>query len=97
VRERLDPLIRKKSPLSVPVKKPKATWVEPVIDADIEYSSFTDDGLLRATGFKGLREDVELPKQRAAPAVSSLRRMGRRAQCASESYRVGQDHQGLTS
>src|SRR5205823_5283391 len=30
VRERLDPLIRKTSPLSVPVKKPKATWIEPV-------------------------------------------------------------------
>jgi bifunctional non-homologous end joining protein LigD len=29
VRERLDPLIRKTSPLSLPVKKPKATWVEP--------------------------------------------------------------------
>ena len=70
VRERLDPLIRKKSPLSVPVKKPKATWVEPVVDAEIEYSSSTDDGLLRAAVFKGLREDVELPKRRAAPAVS---------------------------
>ena len=39
LRERLDPLIRKKSPLSVPVKKPKATWVEPVVDAEIEYSA----------------------------------------------------------
>jgi len=33
VRERLDPLIRKDTPLSVPVSKPKATWVEPVIEA----------------------------------------------------------------
>src|SRR5205085_9947484 len=62
VRERLDPLIRKKSPLSVPVKKPKATWVEPVVDAEIEYSAVTDDGLLRAAVFKGLRDDLELPK-----------------------------------
>ncbi len=30
MRERLDPLIIKRSPLSVPVKKPKATWVQPV-------------------------------------------------------------------
>jgi bifunctional non-homologous end joining protein LigD len=70
VRERLDLLIRKKSPLSAPVKKPKATWVEPVVDAEIEYSSFTDDGLLRAAVFKGLREDIEPPKRLAAPAVS---------------------------
>jgi bifunctional non-homologous end joining protein LigD len=69
VRERLDPLIRKKTPLSVAVKKPKATWVEPVVEAEIEYSSFTDDGLLRAAVFKGLRDDVK-PLKRAAPAVS---------------------------
>jgi bifunctional non-homologous end joining protein LigD len=31
LRERLDPYIRKTSPLSVPVKKPKATWVEPAL------------------------------------------------------------------
>ena len=35
LRERLDPLIRKTSPLAVPVKKPKATWVEPKVDAEI--------------------------------------------------------------
>jgi hypothetical protein len=37
LREKLDPLIVKKSPLSVPVKKPKATWVQPIVDAEIEY------------------------------------------------------------
>jgi bifunctional non-homologous end joining protein LigD len=41
VRERLDPLIVKRSPLSVPVKKPKATWVEPVVQAEIEYGGMT--------------------------------------------------------
>jgi bifunctional non-homologous end joining protein LigD len=61
VRERLDPLIRKTSPLSVPVKKPKATWVEPAVDAEIEYSALTDDGLLRAAVFKGLRDDLGKP------------------------------------
>src|SRR4051812_41021228 len=34
VRERLDPFIRKTTALSVPVNKPKATWVEPVVEAD---------------------------------------------------------------
>src|SRR5947209_4453852 len=33
LRERLDPFIRKTSPLSNPVDKPKATWVDPVVDA----------------------------------------------------------------
>jgi bifunctional non-homologous end joining protein LigD len=56
VRERLDPLITRKTPLDVAVKKPKATWVQPVVDAEIEYSGVTDDGLLRAAVFKGLRD-----------------------------------------
>jgi len=58
VRERLDPLIVRQSPLSEPVNKPKATWVEPVVDAEIVYSGITDDGLLRAAVFKGLRDDL---------------------------------------
>jgi bifunctional non-homologous end joining protein LigD len=37
VRERLDPHIRKTSPLSVPIKKPKATWIEPVVAAEVEF------------------------------------------------------------
>lgn len=60
--ERLDPLIVKRSPLAVPVKKPKATWVQPIVEAEIEYSGFTDDGLLRAAVFKGLRDDLGPPK-----------------------------------
>src|SRR4051794_3013032 len=60
-RERLDPFITNKSPLAVPVKKPKATWVEPVVDAEIEYGAATDDGLLRAAVFKGLRDDLAKP------------------------------------
>src|SRR5204862_2190197 len=69
VRERLDPLIVRKCPLDVPVKKPKATWVQPVVNAEIEYSGVTDDGLLRAAVFKGLRDDLELPKV-DAPALA---------------------------
>jgi hypothetical protein len=35
--------------------------VDPVIDAEIEYSAVTADGLLREAVFKGLREDREGP------------------------------------
>ncbi|WP_244561307.1 hypothetical protein [Bradyrhizobium canariense] len=37
-----------------PVKKPKATWVEPKFYADIEYRDITSEGLLRASSFKEL-------------------------------------------
>jgi bifunctional non-homologous end joining protein LigD len=67
LREKLDPLILKKSPLAVPVKKPKATWVQPVVDAEIEYGALTDDGLLREAVFKGLRDDLALPAVKRKP------------------------------
>src|SRR3954469_19978998 len=71
LRERLDPLIRKTSPLSVPVKKPKATWVEPKVDAEIEFSAVTDNGLLCAAVFKGLRDDLAAPHVKA-PSITPL-------------------------
>jgi bifunctional non-homologous end joining protein LigD len=71
LRERLDPFIRKRSPLSIPVKKPKATWVEPKINAEIEYGALTDDGLLREAVFKGTRDDLAVPKVKAPRLVPS--------------------------
>lgn len=58
VREVLDPYIRRRSPLSEPIVKPKATWVEPVVEAEVAYSSRTVSGVLREAVFKGLREDL---------------------------------------
>ena len=59
----------KTSPLAVPVKKPKATWVRPIVDAEIEYGALTD-GLLREAVFKGLRDDLALPAAHAPPVAS---------------------------
>jgi bifunctional non-homologous end joining protein LigD len=75
VRERLDPFVRASSPLAVPVKKPKATWVEPVIDAEVQFSGITADGLLREAVFKGIREDLAP----VAPPSRSPRRSRRRS------------------
>jgi bifunctional non-homologous end joining protein LigD len=75
VRERLDPLIIKRSPLSVPVKKPKATWIQPVVQAEIEYGGITDDGLLREAVFKGLRDD--LPAVEAPTPPTRAHRSGK--------------------
>jgi bifunctional non-homologous end joining protein LigD len=79
VREALDPLIVKKSPLAVPVKKPKATWVLPLRRAEVHYNGTTDDGLLREPVFKGLREDLVPPtvkSPRLVPARNSYRHGG---------------------
>ena len=41
LREKLDPLIIKHSALSIPVKKPKATWLKPVALAEISFGGQT--------------------------------------------------------
>jgi bifunctional non-homologous end joining protein LigD len=61
VREWLDPFIRKDSPLSEPVKKPKATWA---IEAEVAYSTVTEHGLLREAVFQGLRAAREVAPAR---------------------------------
>jgi bifunctional non-homologous end joining protein LigD len=58
IRERLDPLITSRCPLDEPLKKPKATWVEPVVRAEVQYGGVTEDGILREAVFKGLRDDL---------------------------------------
>jgi bifunctional non-homologous end joining protein LigD len=42
-------------PLTVPLRKPKATWVNPVVAAEIEHRGITSDGLLRHASYKKLR------------------------------------------
>jgi bifunctional non-homologous end joining protein LigD len=53
IRKQLDTVVSPKSKLTRPIKKPKATWVEPTFVADIEYRDITSEGLLRASSFKG--------------------------------------------
>lgn len=79
VRETLDPLIRRTSPLDVRVSKPKATWVEPSALAEVEYGALTDDGLLREAVFKRLREDLPVRKVKAprlVPGSAGQRKLG---------------------
>ena len=41
IRKQLDTVVSPKSKLTKPIKKPKATWVEPTFVADIEYRDIT--------------------------------------------------------
>ncbi len=54
--KQLDTVVSPKSKLTKQVKKPRATWVDPVFMADIEYRDITSEGLLRQSSFKGLRK-----------------------------------------
>lgn len=56
--QKLVPLTRKTSPLSVPIKDtPDITWVEPRYVCNINFTEITDDGSVRHPVFQGLRVD----------------------------------------
>src|SRR3954468_11599802 len=59
--ERLGPLRIDHSPLSTRHGPRGAIWVEPLLQAEIEYANVTKDGMLRHPSFKGLRLDKEAP------------------------------------
>jgi bifunctional non-homologous end joining protein LigD len=41
IRKQLDTVVSPKSKLTKPIRKPKATWVEPTFFADVEYRDIT--------------------------------------------------------
>jgi bifunctional non-homologous end joining protein LigD len=55
IRKQLETVVSPKSKLTKPIRKPKATWVEPMFFADVEYRDITSEGLLRQSSFKGLK------------------------------------------
>jgi len=68
--ERMEPLAVDKAPVEVPRADRKGVhWIKPQLVAEIAFTEFTDDGILRHPSFMGLREDkpasdvvVETPK-----------------------------------
>jgi bifunctional non-homologous end joining protein LigD len=54
LRKKLDAIVTPKSKLTGRVNKPKATWVHPLLVAEIKYRDITAEGYLRHSSFKGL-------------------------------------------
>jgi bifunctional non-homologous end joining protein LigD len=58
LRKRLRPLVRDGSPFSSGPKLPReSVFVEPCLVAEVEFREWTEDGVMRAPSYKGLRED----------------------------------------
>jgi len=58
IREKLDPLIRKKCPFKVvPKTNTTVTWVKPELVCEVVFQGWTDEGLMRQPVFLRLRED----------------------------------------
>lgn len=72
--ERLVKLERDHSPFDTPVRHPlkkrEIHWTSPLLVADVEFTDWTDEGILRHPSFMGLREDKrprEVKLEREAP------------------------------
>ena len=57
--KRLKKLVRKTPPFANAPRERNATWVEPELVAEVEFTEWTRDGVLRHPSFKGLRLDRE--------------------------------------
>ena len=58
IREKLDPLIRKKCPFKVePKTNTPVTWVRPELVCEVIFQVWTDEGLMRQPVWLRLRED----------------------------------------
>jgi bifunctional non-homologous end joining protein LigD len=81
LRGRLDALRRKSPPLAeVPRGLGAVHWVEPELVAEVAFSEWTNEGVLRHSSFRGLREDkaaTEVVIERAAPADDDAKRPSR--------------------
>ena len=71
---RFQPLIRPASPFKDPPRERGATWLEPVLVAQIGFTEHTGDGKLRHPAFLGLRDDKSSREVRWPPTGRARRR-----------------------
>ena len=58
LKKRLDRLVTKKPPVvSEPARDKQVVWTKPQLVAEVEFRSWTTDGILRQASYQGLRED----------------------------------------
>lgn len=72
--KRLRELETDQSPLAVPPDEKGLHWVRPELVAEVEFTEWTRDGVLRHPSFRGLREDRD-PDEIQLPAAAPSRQL----------------------
>jgi len=94
--ERMEPLATDNAPVEVPRADRKgAHWIKPKLVAEIAFSEFTDDGILRHPSFIALREDKpasqvvrEEPQKLKAGEKKSSKRAKKRGGATAEDFGI---------
>jgi bifunctional non-homologous end joining protein LigD len=72
---RLKKLVRKTSPLDVPIPEPQnATWVAPELVCNIAFSEITEEGIVRHASYQGLRIDKKTEEIQIEKATKTGKR-----------------------
>jgi bifunctional non-homologous end joining protein LigD len=94
--DRMEPLATDKPALEVlRADRKGAHWIEPKLVAEIAFSEFTDDGILRHPSFIALREDKpakdvvkEVPKHLSAKETKPKRSKAKKATASAEDFGI---------
>jgi len=92
IHSRLQPLITKSSPLDPKPKIKDVTWVRPEVVCEIRFLEWTQEGMLRAPVFVGLREDklaTEVVREASvAPSAGKLDLSGKEVTADVDGHRL---------
>jgi ATP-dependent DNA ligase len=67
----LDVLPPRKTRFGSPLVLSRVHWVRPELACEVQFLTWTAEGLLRAVSYEGLREDKPAKEMRRQPTTSS--------------------------
>ena len=80
LKSRLEKIEQQSSPFSNPPRKSGVHWLQPVLIAEVAFTEWTDDHLIRHASFQGLREDKSAKEiEEEKPAAKTEQKKNPRA------------------